>query len=74
MDKSNYAIKKEQKRQMISDALNLLETTKDLSKLTYNKFKDKIKSGNANTIKSVVNSINISQNINDNKTNKKVSL
>ena len=37
------------------------------SKLVRSNLKDKINSGNLNSIKSAINSINISQNINDNK-------
>ena len=71
MDKSNYAIKKEQKAQLISDALKLLQTATGLSKLVRSNLKDKINTGNANSITAAIKSINVSQNINDNNGSKK---
>ena len=75
MEKTTYALKKEQKAKSIKDALTILQSATGLSKLVRSNLKDKINSGNQNSIKSAINSINISQNINDNKnSNKGVTL
>jgi hypothetical protein len=71
MEKSIYTLKKEQKAEMIKDALLKLQTATGLSKLVRSNLKDKIKTGNANSIKSALNSIHISQNININENSKK---
>ena len=70
MEKSNYAIKKQQKADLISQATELLKTS-GLSQVAKNKMELKIKSNHAAKIKSVIDELQLTQHLDK---NKKVSL
>ena len=71
MEKSNYALKKEQKVELKNEAMMLLKKS-GLKKTAYLKMLDKINSGNNNTVKSAINSLKAVENVD--KTKKGITL
>ena len=68
---SNYAKKKQQKTDLISEATNLLKTS-GLSQTARNKMQIKINSGHAAKLKSVIDELKLTQNLD--KTKKGIAL
>ena len=62
MELSNYAKKKQDKANLISEATNLLKTS-GLSQTARNKMELKIKSNHAAKIKSVIDELKLTQNL-----------
>ena len=71
MEKSNYALKKEQKAELKNEAMTLLKKS-GLKKTAYLKMLNKINSGNSNTVKSAINSLKAVENVD--KTKKGITL